>query len=143
MCKYKDTNIGIKKIDFGVKRGYMAFYLTDSRIVIVPVSMFPEVKRLTKSPAGRLHDYGRPILLVRCHKQDIFGKRRFVLLEIRFYSLTRPLFLSRQQIRFRPFSCQVPVSRGGPSMISAFFVLGPCFRRGPSMISAFFLPGHR
>ena len=49
MCKYKDTSIGIKKIDFGVKRGYMAFYLTDSRIVIVPVSMFPEVKRLTRA----------------------------------------------------------------------------------------------
>ena len=49
MGKYKDTSIGIKKIDFGVKRGYMAFYLTDSRIVIVPVSMFPEVKRLTRA----------------------------------------------------------------------------------------------
>lgn len=49
MCKYKDTNIGIKRIDFGVKRGYMAFYLTDSRIVIVPVSMFPEVKKLSRA----------------------------------------------------------------------------------------------
>ena len=25
MCKYKDTTLGIKKIDFSVKRGYMAF----------------------------------------------------------------------------------------------------------------------
>lgn len=49
MCKYKDTSIGINKIDFGVKRGYMAFYLTDSRIVIVPVSKFPEVKKLSKA----------------------------------------------------------------------------------------------
>ena len=49
MCKYNDTTLGIKKIDFSVKRGYMAFYLTDGRIVVVPVSMFPEVKRLTKA----------------------------------------------------------------------------------------------
>jgi len=27
----------------------MAFYLTDSRIIIVPVSMFPEVKRLSRA----------------------------------------------------------------------------------------------
>lgn len=49
MCKYKDTTLGIKKIDFGIKRGCMAFYLTDGRIVVVPVSMFPEVKRLSRA----------------------------------------------------------------------------------------------
>ena len=49
MCKYKDTTLGIKKIDFSVKRGHMAFYLTDGRIVVVPVSMFPDVKRLSKA----------------------------------------------------------------------------------------------
>ena len=49
MCKYKDTTLGIKKIDFNVKRGHMAFFLTDGRIVLVPVSMFPDVKRLTKA----------------------------------------------------------------------------------------------
>ena len=49
MCKYKDIKLGIKKIDFGVKRGCIAFYLTDGRIVVVPVSMFPDVKRLTRS----------------------------------------------------------------------------------------------
>lgn len=48
MCKYKDTTIGIKKIDFGLKRGHLAFYLTDGRIVVVPVSMFPEIKKLSK-----------------------------------------------------------------------------------------------
>jgi len=31
MCKYKDTNLGIKKLDFNVKRGAMAAYLTDGR----------------------------------------------------------------------------------------------------------------
>jgi len=49
MCKYKDTNLGIKKLDFNIKRGNMAVFLTDGRIVIVPVSMFPDIKRLSKS----------------------------------------------------------------------------------------------
>ena len=40
MCKFKDTNLGIKKLDFNVKRGAMAAYLTDGREIIVPVSMF-------------------------------------------------------------------------------------------------------
>ena len=48
MCKYKDTNLGIKKLDFNVKRGAMAAYLTDGREIIVPVSMFPDIKQLTK-----------------------------------------------------------------------------------------------
>ncbi|MDD6581691.1 MAG: hypothetical protein PUF10_03295 [Bacteroidales bacterium] len=49
MCKYKDTNLGIKKLDFGLKRGMMAVYLTDGRVVLVPVSMFPEIKKLSLS----------------------------------------------------------------------------------------------
>ncbi len=47
MCKYKDTNLGIKKLDFWLKRGMMAVYLTDGRVVMVPVGMFPDIKRLT------------------------------------------------------------------------------------------------
>ena len=47
MCKYNDTNLGIKKLDFGLKRGMMAVYLTDGRVVLVPVSMFPEIKKLS------------------------------------------------------------------------------------------------
>ena len=47
MCKYKDTNLGIKKLDFRKKRGTMAVYLTDGREVIVPISMFPDIKQLT------------------------------------------------------------------------------------------------
>lgn len=46
MCKYKDTDLGIKKLDFN-KRGMMIVYLTDGRIVMVPVSMFPDIKRLS------------------------------------------------------------------------------------------------
>ena len=49
MCKYKDTNLGIKKLDFGMKRGAMAVFLTDGRVVIVPVSMFPDIKRRSRS----------------------------------------------------------------------------------------------
>lgn len=48
MCKFKDTTLGIKKLDFGVKRGAMAVFLTDGREVIVPVKMFPEIKNLSK-----------------------------------------------------------------------------------------------
>ena len=47
MCKYKDTNLGIKKLDFKKKRGAMVVYLTDGREVIVPISMFPDIKQLT------------------------------------------------------------------------------------------------
>ena len=48
MCQFKDTNLGIKKLDFNVKRGAMVAYLTDGREVIVPVSMFPDIKRLSR-----------------------------------------------------------------------------------------------
>jgi hypothetical protein len=47
MCKFKDTKLGIKKLDFNVKRGAMAAYLTDGREIIVPVSMFPDIKQLS------------------------------------------------------------------------------------------------
>jgi hypothetical protein len=30
MCKYKDTTLGIKKLDFNVKRGAMAVFYTDA-----------------------------------------------------------------------------------------------------------------
>ena len=48
MFKYKDTTLGIKKLDFNVKRGAMAVFLTDGREVIVPVKMFPEIKNMSK-----------------------------------------------------------------------------------------------
>ena len=48
MCKYKDTTLGIKKLDFNVKRGAMGVFLTDGREVIVPVKMFPEIKNMSK-----------------------------------------------------------------------------------------------
>lgn len=48
MCKYKDTTLGIKKLDFNEKRGKMSVYLTDGREVIVPLSMFPDIRKLRK-----------------------------------------------------------------------------------------------
>lgn len=48
MCKYSDTKLGIKKLDFNQKRGKMSVYLTDGREVIVPVGLFPEIKKLSK-----------------------------------------------------------------------------------------------
>ena len=46
MCKYKDTNLGIKKLDFKGKRGTMAVYLTDGREIIVPISTFEASSRI-------------------------------------------------------------------------------------------------
>ena len=54
MCRFKDTTLGIKKLDFNEKRGMMAVYLTDGREVLVPVGLFPEIKQLRKS---HLEDY--------------------------------------------------------------------------------------
>lgn len=48
MCTYPDTKLGIRKLDFNQKRGKMAVYLTDGREVIVPVGLFPEIKKLSK-----------------------------------------------------------------------------------------------
>lgn len=47
MCKLKDTDLGISKLAFGEKRGKMAVYLTDGREVLVPISLFPDIKRLS------------------------------------------------------------------------------------------------
>lgn len=46
--KFKDAKTGIKKLDFNCKRGMMAVFLTDGREVLVPVSLFPEIKELRK-----------------------------------------------------------------------------------------------
>ena len=44
----KSLQRGIKKLDFKVKRSAMAAYLTDGREIIVPVSMFPDIKHLSR-----------------------------------------------------------------------------------------------
>ena len=47
MCKNNDIKTGIKKLDFISYRGKMAVYLTDGRTVIVPLALFPDIKKLT------------------------------------------------------------------------------------------------
>ena len=47
MCKNSNISIGIKKLDFTTYRGKMLVYLTDGRQVIVPLSFFPDIKKLT------------------------------------------------------------------------------------------------
>ena len=49
MCKLKATNLGIRKLAFGEKRGKMAVYLTDGREVLVPISLFPDIKRMSSA----------------------------------------------------------------------------------------------
>jgi len=46
MCKMNDVKVGIKRLDFGNHRGKRAVYLTDGREVIVPLTMFPDIKNL-------------------------------------------------------------------------------------------------
>lgn len=46
MCKYTDTNVGIKKLSFTEKKAMMAVYLTDGREVLVPVSNFRDIRYL-------------------------------------------------------------------------------------------------
>lgn len=47
MCKIEGVSVGIKKLDFSSYKGKFAVYLTDGRIVIVPISMFPGIKKLS------------------------------------------------------------------------------------------------
>ncbi len=47
MCKLANTKIGIKKLDFKIYRGKMAVYLTDGREVIVPLSLYPDIRKLS------------------------------------------------------------------------------------------------
>lgn len=47
MCKIKNTELGIKRLDFKEHYGKMVAYLTDGRIIILPVSLFPDIQHLT------------------------------------------------------------------------------------------------
>lgn len=49
MCKIKNVNVGIKKLDFSTHRGKLVAFLTDGREVIVPLSFFPDIKNLPLS----------------------------------------------------------------------------------------------
>ncbi len=47
MCKIKGVTVGIKDLNFTSHRGKMVVRLTDGREVIVPVSFFPDIKRMS------------------------------------------------------------------------------------------------
>ena len=47
MCKMADVKVGIKDMNFTSKRGKIVATLTDGRIIIVPVSFFPDIKNLS------------------------------------------------------------------------------------------------
>lgn len=47
MCKITDIKTGIKNLDFTSRRGKVIIYLTDGREVIVPISFFPDIKKLS------------------------------------------------------------------------------------------------
>lgn len=47
MCKIPNVNVGIKWLDFNM-RGKFSVMLTDGRQITVPVSMFPDIKRMSQ-----------------------------------------------------------------------------------------------
>jgi len=47
MCKTEGITAKIQKIDFS-RQNKMGFYLEDGRQVFVPLSIFPDVKQLTR-----------------------------------------------------------------------------------------------
>ncbi len=47
MCKMNNVKVGIKKLDFTNYRGKMAALLTDGREIIVPLSFFPDIRKMT------------------------------------------------------------------------------------------------
>ncbi len=47
MCKMDNVKVGIKKLDFSNYRGKMAAFLTDGREIIVPLSFFPDIRKMS------------------------------------------------------------------------------------------------
>ena len=46
MCKMKNVTIGTKDLDFKTYRGKMLVRLTDGRVIIIPISFFPDIKQM-------------------------------------------------------------------------------------------------
>ena len=47
MCKIPNINVGLKSLDFNM-RGKFAATLTDGRMIVVPVSLFPDIKNMSQ-----------------------------------------------------------------------------------------------
>lgn len=53
MCK-QNINTGIRKLDFTKVKGKLLAYLTDGREIVVPISFFPDIKKL---PVAKREDW--------------------------------------------------------------------------------------
>ena len=47
MCKIKNVDLGIKDLNFTAIRGKFIARLTDGREIIIPVSMFPDIRKMS------------------------------------------------------------------------------------------------
>ena len=47
MCKIPNVNLGIKDLNFTALRGKFIARLTDGREIIIPVSMFPDISKMS------------------------------------------------------------------------------------------------
>ena len=47
MCKIPETDLGIKDLGFKSRRGKFIAKLTDGREIVIPVSLFPDIKNLS------------------------------------------------------------------------------------------------
>ncbi len=47
MCKIPNVELGIKDLNFTALRGKFIARLTDGREIIIPVSMFPEIRKMS------------------------------------------------------------------------------------------------
>ena len=47
MCKIPNVNVGIRDMDFTARRGMFVVRLTDGREIVVPDSMFPDIKQMS------------------------------------------------------------------------------------------------
>ncbi|MBR1773954.1 MAG: hypothetical protein IJ759_00345 [Bacteroidales bacterium] len=56
MCKINNTNIGIKDLNFTDYKGKIEAFLSDGRVVIVPVSFFPDIKKTYGKATSGLDD---------------------------------------------------------------------------------------
>ena len=46
MCKQSNIKVGIKDMNFTSHRGKFTARLTDGREIVVPVSLFPDIKKM-------------------------------------------------------------------------------------------------
>lgn len=54
MCKNNNIRVGIDSLDFTKQRGRMLVNLTDGRNISVPMSLFPDIKKL---PVEKRNDW--------------------------------------------------------------------------------------